>query len=295
MTGRWRSRSTTRVSRQGPVKPSMWSRCAGFVLRTGFCRPRSRRSLLGNSRSLTSRHDSGSRRVPCIIGSLKASSRLGAILAGAGACRSPRTLRRRVVNGCSLRCTSNSQPKRALWEVQFEVTVPDVVDRWVQQAAHRVLSPHWEPTFHPSSHGFRPGRSCHTAIAEAKTYLADGYEWVVDLDLEKFFDRVHHQRLIARLETKIGDRRLITLIQRMLKAKVVMPEGVVVNTDEGVPQGGPLTPRTQKVTSVDAWIIRANRRRIVTVRRGRGHRDAVTDHDRVIADEYLLDEQPHEA
>jgi RNA-directed DNA polymerase len=120
--------------------------------------------------------------------------------------------------------------------------IPDVIDRWVQQAVYRVLSPHWEPTFHPSSHGFRPGRSCHTAIAEAKTYLADGYEWVVDLDLEKFFDRVHHQRLVARLETRVKDRRLIALIQRMLKAKVVMPEGVVVNTDEGVPQGGPLSP-----------------------------------------------------
>jgi group II intron reverse transcriptase/maturase len=120
--------------------------------------------------------------------------------------------------------------------------IPDVVDRWVQQAVHRVLSPHWEPTFHTSSHGFRPGRSCHTAIAEAKTYLEDGYEWVVDLDLEKFFDRVHHQRLVARLETRVKDRRLLTLIQRMLKAKVVMPDGVVVNTEEGVPQGGPLSP-----------------------------------------------------
>ena len=120
--------------------------------------------------------------------------------------------------------------------------IPDVVDRWVQQAVHRVLSPHWEPTFHASSHGFRPGRSCHTAIAEAKRYLADGYAWVVDLDLEKFFDRVHHQRLMARLETRITDRRLLALIQRMLKAKVVMPDGVVVNTDEGVPQGGPLSP-----------------------------------------------------
>ena len=67
--------------------------------------------------------------------------------------------------------------------------IPDVVDRWVQQAVHRVLSPHWEPTFHPSSHGFRPGRSCRTAIAEAKTSLAEGYERVIDLDLEKFFDR----------------------------------------------------------------------------------------------------------
>ena len=120
--------------------------------------------------------------------------------------------------------------------------IPDVVDRWVQQAVHQVLSPHWEPTFHPSSHGFRPGRSCHTAIAEAKKYLEEGYEWVVDLDLEKFFDRVHWQRLVARLEHKVKDRRLIDLIWQMLKAKVVMPDGVVTSTEEGVPQGGPLSP-----------------------------------------------------
>jgi RNA-directed DNA polymerase len=120
--------------------------------------------------------------------------------------------------------------------------IPDVVDRWVQQAVHQVLSPHWEPTFHPSSHGFRPGRSCHTAIAEAKKYLEEGHEWLVDLDLEKFFDRVHHQRLVARLELKVKDRRIIELLQKLLKAKVVMPDGVVVNTEEGVPQGGPLSP-----------------------------------------------------
>lgn len=120
--------------------------------------------------------------------------------------------------------------------------IPNVVDRVVQQAVHQVLSPHYEPTFHASSHGFRPGRSCHTAIAEAKQHLEDGYEWVVDLDLEKFFDRVHHQRLLARLEQKVSDRRLLTLIHRMLKAKVVMPDGVVVSMEEGVPQGGPLSP-----------------------------------------------------
>jgi RNA-directed DNA polymerase len=151
-------------------------------------------------------------------------------------------LRRRVLDG-----TYRPGMIRRVWIPkpgggQRGLGIPDVIDRWVQQAVYRVLSPHWEPTFHPSSHGFRPGRSCHTAIAEATTYLADGYEWVVDLDLEKFFDRVHHQRLVARLETKVRDRRLITLIQRMLNAKVVMPEGVVVNTDEGVPQGGPLSP-----------------------------------------------------
>jgi RNA-directed DNA polymerase len=120
--------------------------------------------------------------------------------------------------------------------------IPDVVDRWIQQAVHQVLSPHWEPTFHPSSHGFRPGRSCHTAIAEAKTHMAAGFEWVVDLDLEKFFDRVHWQRLVSRLEMKVKDRRLIDLVWQMLKAKVVMPDGVVTSTEEGVPQGGPLSP-----------------------------------------------------
>jgi group II intron reverse transcriptase/maturase len=117
-----------------------------------------------------------------------------------------------------------------------------VIDRVVQQAVHQVMFPHYDPTFHASSHGFRPERSCHTAIAEAKSYLEDGYEWVVDIDLEKFFDRVNHERLLARLEKRVKDRRLIRLIRRMLKSKVVMPDGVVVATEEGTPQGGPLSP-----------------------------------------------------
>jgi len=120
--------------------------------------------------------------------------------------------------------------------------IPNVVDRIVQQAVHQVFSPHFEPTFHESSHGFRPGRSCHTAIAEAKTYVEDGYEWVVDLDLEKFFDKVHHERLLARLSQRVSDPRLIGLVRHMLRAKVVLPNGVVVATDEGTPQGGPLSP-----------------------------------------------------
>ncbi len=120
--------------------------------------------------------------------------------------------------------------------------IPDVVDRVVQEAVRRVLDPLWEPTFHPNSHGFRKGRSCHTAIAQAVEYLQDGHEIVVDLDLEKFFDQVCHQRLMARLADRVEDRRLLVLVGRMLKAKVVMPDGVVVSTEEGVPQGGPLSP-----------------------------------------------------
>lgn len=120
--------------------------------------------------------------------------------------------------------------------------IPNVVDRVVQEAVRQVLEPLYEPKFHPSSHGFRPGRSCHTAIAEARGHLEDGHEWVADLDLEKFFDRVHHQRLMSRLAQRVSDKRLLVLVGRMLKAKVVMPDGVKVSTDEGVPQGGPLSP-----------------------------------------------------
>ena len=120
--------------------------------------------------------------------------------------------------------------------------IPNVTDRVVCEAVRQVLEPVFEPTFHPSSHGFRPGRSCHTAIEEAKQYLEDGYEWVVDIDLEKFFDRVCHQRLMSRLAQRVGDRRLLVLIGRLLKAKIVLPDGVVIGNDEGVPQGSPLSP-----------------------------------------------------
>ena len=120
--------------------------------------------------------------------------------------------------------------------------IPDVVDRVVCEAVRQVLEPLWEPTFHPSSHGFRPGRSCHTAIAEAGQHVTDGYGWVVDLDLEKFFDLVCHQRLTAKLAERVSDRRLLVLIGRMLKAKVVLPDGVVIDSEQGVPQGSPLSP-----------------------------------------------------
>ena len=120
--------------------------------------------------------------------------------------------------------------------------IPDVIDRVVCEAVRQVLEPLWEPTFHPSSYGFRPGRSCHTAITEAGQHVADGYEWCVDLDLEKFFDLVCHQRLTAKLAERVSDRRLLVLIGRMLKAKVVLPDGVVIDSEQGVPQGSPLSP-----------------------------------------------------
>jgi len=125
--------------------------------------------------------------------------------------------------------------------------IPNVVDRWVQQAVLQVLQPIFEPTFHASSHGFRPGRGAQTAIAEAKNYFAEGFSITVDIDLSKFFDRVHHQRLLNRLGQRVADGRILKLVHRMLKAKVVLPDGARVNTAEGTPQGGPLSPLLSNV------------------------------------------------
>lgn len=125
--------------------------------------------------------------------------------------------------------------------------IPNVVDRMVQEAVRQVIEPLYEPKFHRSSHGFRPGRGCHTAIAEAKRHVEEGNVWVVDIDLEKFFDRVNHQRLMARLAERIQDKSLLILLGKMLKAKVIMPDGIRVQTEEGVPQGGPLSPLLSNV------------------------------------------------
>jgi RNA-directed DNA polymerase len=125
--------------------------------------------------------------------------------------------------------------------------IPNVTDRVVCEAVRQVLEPVFEPTFHPSSHGFRPGRSCHTAIEQAKQHLEDGHGWVVDIDLEKFFDRVCHQRLMSRLAQRVSDRRLLVLIGRLLRAKIVLPDGVVIGNEEGVPQGSPLSPLLSNV------------------------------------------------
>jgi group II intron reverse transcriptase/maturase len=120
--------------------------------------------------------------------------------------------------------------------------IPNVIDRWVQEAIRLVLDTIFEPLFHNSSHGFRPKRGAQTAIAEAKGYVANGYKVVVDLDISKFFDRVNHQRLLARLGQQVKDGRVLKLIHRMLKASVAMPDGTKVRVEEGTPQGGPLSP-----------------------------------------------------
>ena len=120
--------------------------------------------------------------------------------------------------------------------------IPNVVDRMVQEAIRREIEPQYEPKFHPSSHGFRPGRGCQTAITQAVEYVEEGREWVVDIDLENFFNGVNHQRLMSRLAMRVEDKRVLKLIGQMLKARIVMPDGVVVSNEEGVPQGGPLSP-----------------------------------------------------
>jgi RNA-directed DNA polymerase len=119
--------------------------------------------------------------------------------------------------------------------------IPTVLDRLVQQAILQVLQPRWDPTFSVHSHGFRPNHRQHDAITEAQQYIAEGYAWVVDLDLEKFFDRVHHDRLLSRLGKRIEDQRLLKLIGSFLKAGV-MSQGLISPSDEGTPQGGPLSP-----------------------------------------------------
>ena len=120
--------------------------------------------------------------------------------------------------------------------------IPNVIDRVVQQAVLLQLEPIFEPHFHDSSHGFRRYRGAQTAIAEATTYFNDGYGTTVDIDLSKFFDRVNHQRLLARMGKRVSDGRVLKLVHRMLKAKVVLPDGTRVVTEEGTPQGGPLSP-----------------------------------------------------
>ena len=122
-----------------------------------------------------------------------------------------------------------------------ELGIPCVLDRFIQQAILQVLQPMFDPTFSKHSYGFRPGRSAHQAVGEAQKYIQEGRRVVVDVDLEKFFDRVNHDVLMGRLAKRIGDKRMLKVIRRYLNAGV-MVYGVVMERYEGTPQGGPLSP-----------------------------------------------------
>ncbi len=119
--------------------------------------------------------------------------------------------------------------------------IPTVLDRWIQQAVMQVLQKQWDRTFSESSYGFRPGRSAQQAVAQAQKYIAEGYGWCVDLDLEKFFDRVNHDKLMGQIAKRVEDKRLLKLIRAFLNAGV-MENGLVSPSVEGTPQGGPLSP-----------------------------------------------------
>jgi len=119
--------------------------------------------------------------------------------------------------------------------------IPTVLDRFIQQAVMQVLQNRWDRTFSDHSYGFRLGRSAHQAVEQAQQYIVEGYRWVVDLDLEKFFDRVNHDKLMARIAERVSDKRLLKLIRAFLRAGV-MEGGLVSPVDEGTPQGGPISP-----------------------------------------------------
>ena len=119
--------------------------------------------------------------------------------------------------------------------------IPTVVDRLIQQAMHQVMSPVWEPDFSNHSYGFRPGRGAHQAVEAARAHVESGRRWVVDIDLEKFFDRVNHDVLMARVARRIKDKRMLRLIRRYLQSGI-MEGGLAQPREEGTPQGGPLSP-----------------------------------------------------
>lgn len=125
--------------------------------------------------------------------------------------------------------------------------IPTVLDRFIQQALLQVLQGDWDRTFSDASFGYRPGRSAHQAVRRAQGHLKAGHRWVVDIDLEKFFDRVNHDRLMGEVCKRVRDRRVLRLIRRCLEAGVLEDDSLH-ETAEGTPQGAPLTPRTQKIT-----------------------------------------------
>ena len=121
-----------------------------------------------------------------------------------------------------------------------QLGIPTVQDRLIQQAIAQVLTPMFEVVFSPHSYGFRPGRSAHQAVRQAQAYIREGYTWVVDIDLEKFFDRVNHDMLMARVARVVKDKRVLKLIRAYLESGVML-NGVVMETEEGTPHGGPLS------------------------------------------------------
>src|SRR5712691_4909778 len=152
------------------------------------------------------------------------------------------TIREQLLNG-----TYEPQPVRRV-EIEKpdgggmrKLGIPTTLDRFLQQAVMQVLQRRWDPTFSDHSYGFRPGRSAHQAVAQAQKYIVEGYGWVVDLDLEKFFDRVNHDKLMGQIVKRIEDKRLRKLIRAFLNAGV-MENGLVRPSVEGTPQGGPLSP-----------------------------------------------------
>jgi RNA-directed DNA polymerase len=157
------------------------------------------------------------------------------------------TIRERLLNG-----TYEPKPVRRV-EIRKpdgagmrKLGIPTVLDRFIQQAVLQVLQRRWDQTFSQHSYGFRPGRSAHHAVAQAQHYIAEGFGWVGDLDLEKFFDRVNHDKLMGHIAQRIEDKRLLKLIRAFLNAGV-MENGLVSPSVEGTPQGGPLSPLLSNV------------------------------------------------
>ena len=128
--------------------------------------------------------------------------------------------------------------------------IPTVMDRFIQQAVLQVLQGIYDPMFSDHSYGFRPRRSAHQAVAKAQGYIAEGHRWVVDIDLEKFFDRVNHDKLMGKIAKRITDKRVLKLLRAFLNAGV-MENGLVSPTDEGTPQGGPLSPLLSNIVLDD--------------------------------------------
>jgi hypothetical protein len=183
--------------------------------------------------------------------------------------------------------------------VQFEITVPTIRDRVVQTAVKLVLEPIFEAGFDDNAYGYRPKRSAQDAVREVHGALCDGYTDVVDADLSKYFDTIPHQELLQSVARRVVDRQVLHLLKMWLKTPIEerderggrrMTGGK--RSTRGTPQGGVITPRTQKVTSVGSDVIGAAQPgRTAPARRSGRNGDGVADHDRVIADEHLLHDE----